>query len=111
MTDKKLPDKAIDLIDSACSGLIKEEVDEEKTVRTEEIKFELAKVVNSHEQIQQKETNNRSPNKNLKLNVYGQDNAIDEIVDKIPVAQAQLNEDKSLVPLCLWVQQVLVKLN
>ena len=100
MTDKKLPDKAIDLIDLACSRFnLKEEVDEEKTVGTEEIKFELAKVVNlPPEQIQQKETNNLSQlNKNLKLNVYGQDNAIDEIVDKILVAQAGLkSEDKPI---------------
>jgi ATP-dependent Clp protease ATP-binding subunit ClpA len=100
MTDKKLPDKAIDLIDLACSRFnLKDEVDEEKTVGTEEIKFELAKVVNlPPEQIQQKETNNLSQlNKNLKLNVYGQDNAIDEIVDKILVAQAGLkSEDKPI---------------
>ena len=100
MTDKKLPDKAIDLIDLACSRFnLKEKVPEVKTVTPEEIKFELAKVVNlPPEQIQQKETNNLSKlNKNLKLNVYGQDNAIDEIVDKILVAQAGLkSEDKPI---------------
>tara|TARA_A100001035_G_scaffold224802_1_gene185513 strand:+ start:3145 stop:5406 length:2262 start_codon:yes stop_codon:yes gene_type:complete len=100
MTDKKLPDKAIDLIDLACSRFnLKDEVPEVKTVTPEEIKFELAKVVNlPPEQIQQKETNNLSQlNKNLKLNVYGQDSAIDEIVDKILVAQAGLkSEDKPI---------------
>jgi ATP-dependent Clp protease ATP-binding subunit ClpA len=100
MTDKKLPDKAIDLIDLACSRFnLKDEVPEVKTVTPEGIKFELAKVVNlPPEQIQQKETNNLSQlNKNLKLNVYGQDNAIDEIVDKILVAQAGLkSEDKPI---------------
>ena len=100
MTDKKLPDKAIDLIDLACSRFnLKEEIPEEKIVSPEEIKFELAKVVNlPPEQIQQKETNNLNQlNKNLKLNVYGQDNAIDEIVDKILVAQAGLkSEDKPI---------------
>lgn len=100
MTDKKLPDKAIDLIDLACSRFnLKDEEIEEKIVSPEEIKFELAKVVNlPPEQIQQKETNNLNQlNKNLKLNVYGQDNAIDEIVDKILVAQAGLkSEDKPI---------------
>jgi len=100
MTDKKLPDKAIDLIDLACSRFnLKDEEVEEKVVGPEEIKFELAKVVNlPPEQIQQKETNNLSKlSKNLKLNVYGQDTAIDEIVDKILVAQAGLkSEDKPI---------------
>tara|TARA_B100000212_G_scaffold342125_1_gene327793 strand:- start:4957 stop:7221 length:2265 start_codon:yes stop_codon:yes gene_type:complete len=99
MTDKKLPDKAIDLIDLACSRFKVKNQEENKVVTPEEIKFELAKFVNlPPEQIQQKETNNLAQlNKNLKLNVYGQDNAIDEIVDKILVAQAGLkSEDKPI---------------
>jgi ATP-dependent Clp protease ATP-binding subunit ClpA len=99
ITDKKLPDKAIDLVDLACSRFnFKEEI-AEKVVTPEEIKFELAKFVNlPPEQIQQKETNNLSNlGKNLKLNVYGQDSAIEEIVDKILVAQAGLkSEDKPI---------------
>tara|TARA_B100000900_G_scaffold415058_1_gene443615 strand:- start:4045 stop:6297 length:2253 start_codon:yes stop_codon:yes gene_type:complete len=97
MTDKKLPDKAIDLIDLACSRFKVKDKEADRIVTPEEIKFELAKFVNlPPEQIQQKETNNLSElNKNLKLNVYGQDSAIDEIVDKILVAQAGLkSEDK-----------------
>lgn len=99
MTDKKLPDKAIDLIDLACSRFKVNDTDEERIVTSDSIKFELAKVVNlPPEQVQQKETNNLSElNKNLKLNVYGQDTAIDEIVDKILVAQAGLkSEDKPI---------------
>ena len=99
ITDKKLPDKAIDLIDLACSRFKVNDIQENRVVTGEEIKFELAKFVNlPPEQIQQKETNNLSElNKNLKLNVYGQDNAIDEIVDKILVAQAGLkSEDKPI---------------
>ncbi len=99
MTDKKLPDKAIDLIDLACSRFKVKNQEDNKVVTPEEIKFELAKFVNlPPEQIQQKETNNLAQlNKNLKLNVYGQDNAIDEIVDKILVAQAGLkSEDKPI---------------
>ena len=99
MTDKKLPDKAIDLIDLACSRFKVRNQTENKIVTGEEIKYELAKFVNlPPEQIQQKETNKlRNLNKNLKANVYGQDNAIDEIVDKILVAQAGLKtEDKPI---------------
>ena len=99
MTDKKLPDKAIDLIDLACSRFKVNDLDIQRIVTGDEIKYELAKFVNlPPEQIQQKETNNLGElNKNLKLNVYGQDNAIDQIVDKILVAQAGLkSEDKPI---------------
>ena len=96
ITDKKLPDKAIDLIDLACSRFNLKSHEGDKIVGADEIKFELAKFVNlPPEQIQQKETNNLSQlGKNLKLNVYGQDNAIDEIVDKILVAQAGLKSEE-----------------
>ena len=48
MTDKKLPDKAIDLIDLACSRFnLKDEEVEEKVVGPDRIKFELAKVVST----------------------------------------------------------------
>ena len=96
ITDKKLPDKAIDLIDLACSRFKVNNVTTDRIVGAEEIKFELAKFVNlPPEQIQQKETNNlASLDKNLKLNVYGQDNAIEEIVDKILVAQAGLKSEE-----------------
>ena len=95
-TDKKLPDKAIDLIDLACSRFKVNNVTTDRVVGPEEIKFELAKFVNlPPEQIQQKETNNlASLDKNLKLNVYGQDQAIEEIVDKILVAQAGLKSEE-----------------
>ena len=96
ITDKKLPDKAIDLIDLACSRFKVNNVEGERIVGPEEIKYELAKFVNlPPEQIQQKETNNLATlDKNLKLNVYGQDNAIEEIVDKILVAQAGLKSEE-----------------
>jgi len=96
MTDKKLPDKAIDLIDLACSRFKVKNQEENRVVGPEEIKFELAKVVNlPPEQIQQKETNNlASLDKNLKAEVYGQDTAIEEIVDKILVAQAGLKSEE-----------------
>ena len=98
MTDKKLPDKAIDLIDLACSRFKVMDVSE-RVVGKEEIQFELAKVVGlPPDQIQQKETSNlASLAKNIKSEVFGQDTAVDEITDKILVAQAGLkSEDKPI---------------
>ena len=94
MTDRKLPDKAIDLIDLACSRFKIQDADE-RIVGAEQIQFELAKVVNlPPENIQQKESNNLVDlDKNLKAEVYGQDSAIESIVDKILVAQAGLKSE------------------
>lgn len=94
-TDKKLPDKAIDLIDVACSRFNLKESDVEKLVTEEEIQFELAKMINMPvENIAQKETSNLAHlESNIKKNVYGQDEAIEKIVDKILVAQAGLKPD------------------
>jgi ATP-dependent Clp protease ATP-binding subunit ClpA len=94
-SDKKLPDKAIDLIDQACSRFnLKGQVDE-KIVTDKEIEFELAKAVNlPEEQVAERETENLANlEKNLKGVVYGQDQAIESIVDKILVAQAGLKPD------------------
>ena len=94
--DKKLPDKAIDLIDLACSRF-KINENEERIVTAEKIEFELAKIVNiPAETVSQKETDNlKNLEKNLKASVFGQDDAIESIVDKILVAQAGLKpEDK-----------------
>ena len=92
--DKKLPDKAIDLIDLACSRFNLKDV-KEKIIGEQEVQFELAKVVNlPPEQIMEKETSNlENLERNLKAEVYGQDNAIENIVDKILVAQAGLKPE------------------
>ncbi len=62
---------------------------------TDEIQFELAKVINlPTEQVAEKETDNlKNLEKNIKGDVYGQDEAVEEIVDKILVAQAGLKPD------------------
>ena len=94
-SDKKLPDKAIDLIDVACSRFNLKEVEGDKIVSEEEIQFELAKLLKlPTEQIAEKETENLAHlEENLKKSVYGQDKAIDDVVDKILVAQAGLKPD------------------
>ena len=98
-SDKKLPDKAIDLIDLACSRFKLKKVEGEKIVDAEEIQFELAKAVKlPPEQVQQKETSNLANlDTNLKKVVFGQEKAIDEIVEKILVAQPGLKVDNKPV--------------
>ncbi len=94
-SDKKLPDKAIDLIDVACSRFNLKEVEGEKIVNDSNIQFELSKMLNlPEEQVAERETENLAKlDSNLKKQVYGQDEAIDSIVDKILVSQAGLKPD------------------
>ena len=95
-SDKKLPDKAIDLIDVACSRFkVNNVVDGEKIVGEEEIQFELAKMLDlPTEQVAERETSNLAHlEENIKKVVYGQDDAIESVVDKILVSQAGLKPD------------------
>ena len=93
-TDKKLPDKAIDLIDVACSRFNLKLADE-RIIGEREIQFELAKMIQMpEEKIMETESNNlASLQDNLQEEVYGQDLALTEVVDKIIVAQAGLKSE------------------
>lgn len=91
MSDKKLPDKAIDLIDCACARFkVKDE--ENGVVDHDEILFEVSKIANLPlEQISSKEGLNLSGlEKNLRSKVFGQEKAIDSLLDKIFISQAGL---------------------
>ena len=91
MTDKKLPDKAIDLIDCACARFkIKDE--ENGVVDHDEILFEVAKIANLPlEQINSKEGSNLAGlEKGMRNKVFGQEKAIETLLDKIFIAQAGL---------------------
>jgi len=97
MADKKLPDKAIDILDCAAARykLSDVEIEEgvepiEQIVDVEQITYELSKIVNMPlETVAQKESKNLSGlEENLKQAVYGQDSAVDIILDKIFVAQS-----------------------
>jgi ATP-dependent Clp protease ATP-binding subunit ClpA len=94
LTDRKLPDKAIDLLDVACSRFNIKQVDN-RNVDVAEIQFELSKMANLPvETVKEKESENLVHlEKNLKGEVYGQDEAITEVVDKILVAQAGLKAE------------------
>lgn len=93
-SDKKLPDKAIDLIDCACSRFNLKLADD-RIVTESSIQFELARMIQMPiEQIAEQESNNlASLEEQLKQEVYGQDTAITEIVDKILVSRAGLKPE------------------
>ena len=93
-TDKKLPDKAIDLIDLAGSRFNIAPKDT-RIIDSAEIEFELSKIITIPvETIQQRESSNLvSLEKNMKAEVYDQDEAITNIVDKVLIAQAGLKRE------------------
>jgi len=93
--DKKLPDKAIDLLDVAASRFKVKNQTENLIIKADNIQYELAKMVKiPEEQVAERETENlQNLEKNLKGSVFGQDEAIEAIVDKILVAQAGLKPD------------------
>jgi len=95
-SDKKLPDKAIDLIDIACSRFkLNDDHEGDKIINESNIQYELSKIIDMPaEQVAEKESENLMHlEDNLKKVVYGQDRAIESIVDKILVSQAGLKPD------------------
>lgn len=91
IADKKLPDKAIDVIDVACARLRLNGVKDGK-IDHEEIIHEISVMTGiSIEQLSQKQASNlKTLEEKMKLQVYGQDRAINTITDKILVARAGL---------------------
>jgi ATP-dependent Clp protease ATP-binding subunit ClpA len=94
ISDKKLPDKAIDIIDCAAARY-KLKDDEtmdgvEQLVDVEQVVYELSKMINMPlESVAQKESKNLADlESGMKTSVYGQDGAVDTLLDKIFVAQA-----------------------
>ena len=73
-TDKKLPDKAIDLIDLACSRFNLKLADE-RVITEREIQYELAKMVQiPEEQVSETESANISKlQDNVSADVFGQE--------------------------------------
>jgi ATP-dependent Clp protease ATP-binding subunit ClpA len=91
MSDKKLPDKAIDLLDCA-SARFKVKDQEGGIVDHEEILFEVAKIANLPvDQLNNKESVNLANlEKNMKSKVFGQESAIESLLDKVFIAQSGL---------------------
>jgi len=94
MADKKLPDKAIDIIDCASARYkLKDEDDMggvTQIVDIEQVTYELSKMINMPlETVAQKESKNLSDlDSQMKGVVYGQDRAVETLLDKIFVSQA-----------------------
>ena len=93
IADKKLPDKAIDVMDVACARLRLKGVKDGK-IDHEEIIHEISNMTGiSIEQLSQKQASNlKTLEEKMKLQVFGQDKAINTITDKILVARAGLKD-------------------
>ena len=104
LTDRHLPDKAIDLIDCACARF-KVRDEENGIVDHDEIMIEVAKAANLPvEQVAAKENNNlRNLDKNMHDKVFGQNTAIESLLDKIFIAQAGLKSANKPVGNFLFV--------
>jgi ATP-dependent Clp protease ATP-binding subunit ClpA len=94
MADKKLPDKAIDILDCAAARYkLKDDPATEgieQIVDIEQVTYELSKMINMPlETVAQKESKNLVDlDGGMKSAVYGQDKAVETLLDKIFVAQA-----------------------
>jgi ATP-dependent Clp protease ATP-binding subunit ClpA len=104
MSDKKLPDKALDLIDCACARF-KVRDEESGIVDHDEIVFEVAKITGLPlEQIAAKETKVLTDlESSIKSEVYGQDTAVESLLDKIFIAQSGLKSHNKPIGSFLFV--------
>ena len=90
--DKKLPDKAIDLLDSACA--LKTSTDAiDRQITVDRIKEQLSKYTGipmSQFGQEEKATNLPQIADDIRLKVYGQDEAVDKVLDRVWVSFAGL---------------------
>lgn len=95
MTDKRLPDKAFDLLDSACARQRKEEIPN-PVITKESIQFEISSITDIPiDQLSDQVENAHSitdAEEAIKQKVYGQDESIDTILERIYVAKAGLKQ-------------------
>jgi ATP-dependent Clp protease ATP-binding subunit ClpA len=109
MSDKKLPDKAIDIIDCAAARYkLKDDPETDgvqQIVDIEQVTYELSKMINMPlESVAQKESKNLADlEKGMKSAVYGQDSAVDTLLDKIFVAQAGMKAPNKPIGSFLFV--------
>jgi ATP-dependent Clp protease ATP-binding subunit ClpA len=91
IADKRLPDKAIDLMDSACARLRLNGIKDGK-IEHDQIIHELSKITGiSIEQLSQKQAVNlKTLDEKMKMQVFGQDDALNTVIDKILVSRAGL---------------------
>ena len=99
ITDRKLPDKAIDLLDSACTRTKLDTLDLDKFVTTDRIKQELIRSTGIKVIAEDEQENIALSTLESKINtqVFGQDTPIRKIVDRIILAKSGLaRENKPL---------------
>ena len=92
-TDKRLPDKALDLIDTACAKL--KILDKEFTVTKSDIIGVISKAIHiPAEQLGQEHvsTNLNELGDNIRAKLYGQDSALDQILERVYIAKANLKD-------------------
>ena len=92
--NNRLPDKAFDLIDSACARQRRMEV-KEPVITKELISFELSKMTNIPlDQLDQDKSENSlvDVDEKIKEKLYGQDEAIETVLERIYVAKAGLRK-------------------
>ena len=97
--DKKLPDKAIDLIDSA-AALRRTKARGSRTIDVAQIRRELSRITGIPEsQLGEENTQKIMPNigAEIKAVVYNQDTAVDTVLDRVWVSQAGLKADNKPV--------------
>ena len=94
--DRKLPDKAIDVIDEAgAAQMLLPEAKRKKTITVREIEDVVAKMARMPSKTVSTDDTEQLKNleKNLKLTVFGQDKAIEELAAAVKMARAGLRDD------------------
>jgi len=97
--DKRLPDKAIDLIDSA-AALRRTQSRGSRTIDVNQIRRELSRITGIPEaQLGAENTQKIMPNigTEIKSTVFNQDTAVDKVLDRVWVSQAGLKSDNKPV--------------
>lgn len=104
INDKKLPDKAIDIIDLA-GARVNTNNKKSRKITAQDIEFEISKIVKIPEQnIQVNEAESLGKlEQNLKSKVFGQEAAIQTVVDAILMSRAGLREEHKTVGSYLFV--------
>jgi len=95
--DRKLPDKAIDVLDEAgAAQMLLPEAKRKKTITNKEIEDIVAKIARMPSKTVSMDDAEalRNLDKNLKLVVFGQNNAIDALATAIKMSRAGLREEE-----------------
>jgi ATP-dependent Clp protease ATP-binding subunit ClpA len=97
ITDRKLPDKAIDVLDEAgAAQMLLPESKRKKTITNKEIEDIVAKMARMPAKTVTMDDAEllRNLDKNLKLVVFGQDKAVDDLSSAIKMSRAGLREEE-----------------